>query len=80
MGDKLSDAIKAAKKLEKKGIKATLDHLGEDVTNRAKANSSTNTYIRILKRIKKEKLGTNISIKLSQIGLAIDKKFALVFH
>jgi len=75
-GESLSDAIRVAKELKSLGIDATLDHLGEDVTNRSKANKSTTTYIRILQRIKKENLRSNISVKLSQVGLAISKELA----
>jgi len=75
-GDKLEDAIEVAKKLGDKRLKVTFDHLGEDVMQVDKANEATRTYVNILHEIKKNKLDSNISIKLSQIGLAIDKKLA----
>ena len=74
-GITLDSAIGAAKKFKEKNINATIDHLGEDVLNRAAANYATSVYIKILERIKKEKLNANISIKLTKIGLAIDKNF-----
>lgn len=76
-GEKLNDAIRVSKELAEQGIKVTLDHLGEDVTSQSEANKSTKVYIKLLERIKKEGLDANIAVKLSQIGLAIDKQLAL---
>jgi len=76
-GVTLEDAVRVAKDLEINGLCVTFDHLGEDVTNKNKARHATKVYVRILDEIKKRKLDSSISVKLSQIGLAIDKKLAL---
>ena len=76
-GETLADALSAARQFNSKGIHTTLDHLGEDVTNKRKARKATKTYISILDNIHKHNIDANISVKLSQIGLAIAKRFAL---
>ena len=77
-GTELGSTFQVIKRLYEKGIKATLDHLGEDVTNIKKAKNATKIYINTLENIKKRNLDANISIKLSQIGLSIKEKLALM--
>ncbi len=76
-GETLSEALIVARRLREKGIFTTLDHLGEDVTDRKKALRATNVYLSVLDRLHREHLDAHISIKLSQLGLAIDKHVAL---
>ena len=76
-GTEFKDTIPIIKKLREKNIKVTLDHLGEDVNDINKANNAVDIYLSILDNIKKQKLGSNISVKLSQIGLSINKNLAL---
>ena len=72
-GEKLEDGIRAAESLNKAGINATLDHLGEHTTNAEEARRATEDILAILGAIKKSGVKSNISIKLTQIGLAIDR-------
>ena len=72
-GEKLDDAIEVIRTLNAKNINATLDHLGEHTSNPEKAVQATNDIITILKRIHTEGVRSNISIKLTQIGLAVDE-------
>jgi proline dehydrogenase len=76
-GATLADALVVARQLHKKGIFTTLDHLGEDVTNKRTAQRATTMYLHLLDRLHREHLDAHISIKLSQLGLAIDKRLAL---
>ncbi len=76
-GEHLDDALRVARKLKEKNILTTIDHLGEEVKEKKKAQQARETYIAILKKIAHEGLRANISIKLTQLGLAIDKHFAL---
>jgi len=75
-GTTLEKAIVVVKKLNGEGLKVAFDHLGEDVEDREEAVDATKTYIKIIEEIDSNKLDADISIKLSQIGLAIDKEFA----
>ena len=68
----LPHALDVVEKLNRRGFLTTLDHLGEDVTNEKEANVSTEQYIAILRALKERGLDRNVSIKLTQLGLAID--------
>jgi proline dehydrogenase len=76
-GEKLDDAIEVVKFLNTKSINATLDHLGEHTSNPEKARQATQDIIEILKRIEKEGVRSNVSIKLTQIGLAVDESLCV---
>jgi len=73
-GDKLEDAINVIKVLNEKGINATLDHLGENTTTLEEARKATDDIIEVIETITKAGVRSNVSIKLSQIGLTLDKK------
>jgi len=70
-GESTNEAIKVAKKLNKKGFAVTLDILGEHVKTKKEAKFITNEYIKLFNLIYKYKIDGNISIKPSHIGLDI---------
>jgi proline dehydrogenase len=70
-GETLDTAVAAVRALNAKKITASLDLLGESVHNEAEANGAAETAIAMLDRIAAEKLDSNISIKLTQLGLDI---------
>lgn len=72
-GERPQDAINAIQELNAKGIGATLDHLGENVNNAEEARRSADDIIHILKLIAQNDVRSGVSIKLSQIGLALDE-------
>jgi proline dehydrogenase len=73
-GEEPQDAIRVIQELNDTGIYATLDHLGENVTNPEEARKSTDDIIYILNLIKQKEVSSGVSIKLSQIGLALDEQ------
>lgn len=73
-GTRVEDAIGVIKELNARGINVTLDHLGEHTTTAAEASESTRAIIRTLASISESSLCANVSIKLSQIGLALDER------
>jgi proline dehydrogenase len=73
-GETLDDAIRAVKELNAKGINATLDHLGEHTTDEDKAYQATEDIIAAFNAIEDEGVRSNVSIKLTQIGLALDEE------
>ncbi|MCH7973454.1 MAG: proline dehydrogenase family protein [Bacteroidetes bacterium] len=75
-GETLQDAVDLVKKLNKKGILATLDVLGEAVTNKDEAIESKEEAKRVIDKIISENLEANLSIKPTQMGLSIDSDFA----
>lgn len=74
-GERLSEAIAAARRVNARGIMATLDYLGENVISRTQAQANVDEYIRVLQAIAAEQVEANISIKLTAMGLAIDEEF-----
>lgn len=75
-GDSLEHGIKTVKELNEKGIYATMDVLGESVTNKDEAIAAKNAALAVLESIRKHNLLSNLSIKPTQMGLAIDEQFA----
>lgn len=75
-GESLEHGIKTVKALNEKGIYATMDVLGESVTNKTEAIAAKNSCIEVLDAIRNHKLLANLSIKPTQMGLAIDEDFA----
>ncbi len=76
-GDTLDDAVAAARELNSSGLLVSLDHLGEEVHDRASAMQATEEYLESLDRIATEDLDSNISVKPTQLGLAIDEDLAM---
>ena len=72
-GEKPDDAINTIKELNARGICATLDHLGESVNNADEAFKAADEIIHILEEIADTKMRSGVSIKLSQIGLALNE-------
>lgn len=72
-GEKLEDALQVVRNLNQKGINATLDHLGEHTTNPEEARNATQAIMDILEGIAASGVRSNVSIKLTQIGLALDE-------
>jgi len=75
-GKTLQSAVDTVKELNSKGILATLDVLGESVRTKQEAIEAKNKALEVLETIIKNKLNANLSIKPTQMGLAIDKEFA----
>ncbi|HCV43909.1 MAG TPA: proline dehydrogenase [Bacteroidetes bacterium] len=72
-GETIEDAIRCVRQLNSEGVCATLDVLGEDVTNKNEALQSRSQSIEVLHTIAKEKLDSNLSIKLTSLGLKLGK-------
>lgn len=77
-GDTLDEAVEAASSLNGAGLTVSLDLLGEEVGGRESAERATAEYLECLARIPAEGLEANISVKLTQLGLAIDPVLAAV--
>jgi proline dehydrogenase len=76
-GEDLSDAIAVVKTLNASEAMATIDVLGEDITTHGEAIASREECKRVLAAISRNALNSNISIKLTQLGLKIDAEFCL---
>jgi proline dehydrogenase len=71
-GQTIDDALRVVMVLNKKEINATLDHLGEHTTTAAEANRATDGILAVLDEIQKVQVCSNVSIKLTQIGMSLD--------
>lgn len=72
-GDTLDDAVRTLREINEEGAMGTVDVLGEEVREPARATSAVAEYLRLLDRIEDEKLDANISIKPTMLGLKIDQ-------
>ena len=72
-GETVDEAIEAARAIEAKGLTQTLDLLGESVATMAEADTATRAYLAVIDRIVAAGVGRNISLKLTQLGLSIDR-------
>ncbi len=71
-GSSIEEAIRVVKALNEKGINATLDQLGEHTTTPDEANRAADGIISVLDEIQKASVRSNVSIKLTQIGMGMD--------
>jgi proline dehydrogenase len=72
-GDTIASALDAVRALNAEGLTATLDFLGEDVTNERDAEHTRDTYLEMLAAIEREAVRTNVSVKLTALGLSVDE-------
>jgi proline dehydrogenase len=76
-GDTLEAAVDAARALNREGFSVSLDLLGEEVHDRDSAHAAMGEYLECLDRIESEHLEANVSVKPTQLGLAIDEALAM---
>ncbi len=74
-GENVEDALAAAQTLASNGIGTLLTHLGENITDRAEAEEVSKHYLNVLDRIRAANLPTEVSVKLTQLGLDLDAEF-----
>src|SRR5438128_5618499 len=70
-GDHLDDAVRVVSDVNRRGWSASLDHLGENVSEEKAARAATDDYLAAFERIAAERLNANVSVKLTQLGLDI---------
>lgn len=72
-GETVAEAIRVAQALEAQGLTQTLDLLGESVGNETAAHAATDAYLAMMPAIVAADVDRNISIKLTQLGLDLDR-------
>jgi len=75
-GEELEDALKVIRRLNAEGFLVTLDLLGESVREAGEAEAACQAYVRLLERLALEGLSSHVSVKLTQLGLAISEGLA----
>ncbi|HWH38034.1 MAG TPA: proline dehydrogenase family protein [Candidatus Limnocylindrales bacterium] len=74
-GENLDDALDVLERLRERGLRWTLDVLGESVSSRDMATASADRYLEALDALAERGLEANVSLKLTQMGLDIDQRF-----
>jgi proline dehydrogenase len=72
-GETVEDAVAAARSLETRGRRITLDYLGESVATVEEATTAAREYGRLISVLVAAGVERNLSLKLTQLGLYIDQ-------
>ncbi|MGD0404090.1 MAG: proline dehydrogenase family protein [Candidatus Acidiferrales bacterium] len=72
-GESLDDAVEVARRVNGAMQLASLDLLGENVSDEAGARQAAENYLAIFARIDREKLDSNVSLKLTQLGIDLSE-------
>jgi proline dehydrogenase len=75
-GETLAQGLDAVRQTNAEGMRATLDQLGENVTTHGKAGHAADEYSRAIRAIGEDQLDANISIKLSALGIDLNRDIA----
>jgi len=76
-GETVADAVAAARAIEAAGLLHTLDYLGESVSTLAEADAATLEYRHVVDEIIRSGIERNLSLKLTQLGLDVDRACAV---
>ncbi|MGH2535921.1 MAG: proline dehydrogenase family protein [Candidatus Promineifilaceae bacterium] len=76
-GESLAEGLAVAAELDRHGMRATMDYLGESVTQPAEAEASCAEIIRLLEHLPGLAIGASVSLKLTQLGLGISRQLAV---
>ena len=75
-GLEIEDALRVCAQVNQQGMHVTLDSLGESVSTAVEAHRAADVYHQLLDQIAARKLDSNISVKLTQMGLTQDPALA----
>jgi proline dehydrogenase len=72
-GETVEEAIEAARRIQARGMRLTLDYLGESVRTAEAAAAATREYVRLIDVLVASGVERNLSIKLTQLGVDVDR-------
>jgi proline dehydrogenase len=72
-GERIEDALAAAKEQQKLGITTILTRLGENLTRKEEFEEVTQHYLEVIDRVADAGLDAHISVKPTQLGLDLDR-------
>jgi proline dehydrogenase len=75
-GETLDDAVAVLRRLNESGLLTNTTLLGEGVHDETETRAVVDAYREVLDRIHAEGLRTNVSLKLTHLGLSIDEDLA----
>jgi len=70
-GPGIDDAVEAIRRLGSDGCRATVDILGENVSTLGETDAVCRAYLDLVERIDTDHLDSNVSVKLTALGLTI---------
>jgi len=73
-GETLDEVVLTLRGLNEQGLRTNTTLLGENVTDRTEAEQVAATYHEVLRRVAAEKLQTNVSVKPTHLGAALDEQ------
>jgi proline dehydrogenase len=76
-GETTDDALRVVAGLNARGFRATLDILGEHISTMDQAHRATEGYLSVLEEIARRRVDSTVSIKLTQLGLKLDRQACL---
>lgn len=75
-GETLDDCVRVLRRLDDQGFVTNTTLLGEDVDDAAAARRVVAEYLDVLDRLARERLRTNLSVKLTHLGLNLGEDVA----
>ena len=72
-GETIEEAIESSRRIQAHGLRLTLDYLGESVRTLEEATAATREYLRLMDVIVASGIERNISLKLTQLGIDVDR-------
>lgn len=75
-GAQIRDAINASRKFNRYGVVASINYLGEALEEKQEVEATVKVYLRLIKEIKKNGIKASISLKPTQLGIAVDRRMA----
>lgn len=76
-GERVEEAIEAVRQIEARGLTHTLDMLGESVSTLDDAEAAARAYVAVIDAVIAAGIGRNLSLKLTQLGLDLDRAFTV---
>ncbi len=71
-GTELEDACRVVREMNEQGKLATIDVLGEEIRSSEEARTIAKTYEDVFRTIEAQSLDSNVSVKLTGLGLKLD--------
>jgi proline dehydrogenase len=75
-GERLEEAITTVQALNREGLLATVDHLGENVSSEIEARDAITEILDLLAAIEASGIQSGVSVKLTQLGLDLSPALA----
>ena len=76
-GETIEDAVRVAQDANRRGIHAIVNHLGEHYREKPPVEATVQEYLRLVAKLRAADLHTDVSIKPTQLGILINREYAL---